>query len=147
MAPANAPLIAVMNSSRDLVTLLETSLVQDGFRVITHVSTLRRGVDDVLSFLQEQRPDAVVYSVSPPYRESWDVLAAVRRLWRQACFVVVTTNVGALRQWVGAADAIELIGKPFDLDHITRAVQQALAASVATPAGSMLDCYAWRRAL
>src|SRR4051794_30386591 len=57
MGPAHAPLIAVMNSSRDLVTLLETSLVQDGFRVITHVSTLRRGVDDVLTFLEAQHPD------------------------------------------------------------------------------------------
>jgi DNA-binding NtrC family response regulator len=131
------PLIAVMNSSTDLVNLLQTSLVQDGFRVVTHVSTIRSGVDDVLTFLREQQPDAVVYSVSPPYRESWDVLAAVRRLWRQACFVVVTTNTGALRRWVGPADAIELIGKPFDLDQITRAVQQTLIASVAAPVRSV----------
>src|SRR3984893_4201890 len=122
-----------MNSSTDLVNLLQQSLAQDDFRVVTHVSTIRSGVDDVLTFLREQQPDAVVYSVSPPYRESWDVLAAVRRLWRQACFVVVTTNTGAVRRWVGPADAIELIGKPFALDQITRAVQQALAARVAAP--------------
>ena len=61
MGTAHTPLIAVMNSSTDLVNLLQTSLVQDGFRVSTHVSTLRSGVDDVLTFLREQQPDAVVY--------------------------------------------------------------------------------------
>jgi len=123
-----APLIAVMNSSRDLVTLLQTSLVQDGFRAVTHVSTLGSGVADVLAFLQVEHPDVVVYSVSPPYRESWDILTEVRRQCPHPSFVVVTTNVGALRQWVSPADAIELIGKPCDLDQITRAVQHALAA-------------------
>jgi DNA-binding NtrC family response regulator len=125
------PLIAVMNSSQDLVDFLQASLVPDGFRAVTHVSTIRSGAAGPLTFLWEHQPDAVVYSVSPPYRESWDILAEVRRRWSQACFVVVTTNVGALRQWIGPTDAMELLGKPFDLDQLTRAVQQALAARVA----------------
>ena len=53
----------------------------------------------------------------------------VRRQWRHGRFVITTTNVGALRAWVGPADAIELIGKPFDLDEMTQALRRVLAGS------------------
>ena len=122
----SGPLIAVMNSSRDLVDILENALNQDGFRTITLVSSIVGGADGPLAFVREYRPEAVVYSVSPPYREGWDILQDLRRQWPEGSFVVTTTNVGGLRSCVGPADAIELIGKPFDLDEITGALRRVL---------------------
>ncbi len=121
------PLIAVMNSSRDLVTVLQDALEQDGFRTVTLVSTIAGGAVGPLAFLHQHKPVAAVYSVSPPYREGWDILQEVRRDWQDGRFVITTTNVGGLRACVGPADAIEVIGKPFDLDEIIRALRRVLA--------------------
>jgi DNA-binding NtrC family response regulator len=131
-ADGSGPLIAVLNSSRDLVTLLQTALEQDGFRTISLVSTLTSGATGPLAFLQEHEPAAAVYSVSPPYQESWAILEEVRQRWQGGRFVITTTNAGALRAFVRTADAIELIGKPFDLDVITQALRRVLAAEPPT---------------
>jgi DNA-binding response OmpR family regulator len=132
--PGNVPgpLIAVMNSSADLVSILETALEEDGFRVVTLVSTITGGAAGPLAFLRIQQPAAAVYSISPPYRESWDILQEVRQRWQGGHYVIITTNLGALRACVGRADAIELIGKPFDLDEITRALRRVLAGRQAS---------------
>jgi hypothetical protein len=81
-ADGSGPLIAVMNSSRDLVTLLQTALEQDGFRTISLVSTLIGGASSPLAFLREHEPAAAVYSVSPPYQEGWAILEEVRQRWQ-----------------------------------------------------------------
>lgn len=120
------PLIAIMNSSRDLVNILKTSLEQDGFRTATHIATIDDGAAGPLAFLREQRPIATVYAVSPPYQEGWAILKDIQRQWPDGHFVITTTNIGALRDCVGPADAIELIGKPFDLDEIAQAVRRVL---------------------
>jgi DNA-binding NtrC family response regulator len=122
------PLIAVMDSSADLVSLLQTALEGDGFRTVTHVSTVADGVAGQLAFLHRYRPVATVYSVSPPYRAGWDTLQEIRQQWAGGRYVITTTNLGALRACVGPADAIEFIGKPLDLDAITQALRHALTA-------------------
>ncbi len=132
----SGPLIAVMNSSRDLVNVLKDSLEQDGFRTVALVSTIVGGATAQLAFLREHEPAAAVYSVEPPYRESWDILQEVRRQWRDGHFVITTTNTGSLRSCVGPAEAIELIGKPFDLDEITRELRRVLAARPPTLNGT-----------
>ena len=42
-------------------------------------------------------------------------------------FVLTTTNKPALDALVGPTDALEIIGKPFDLDQLVAAVRRALA--------------------
>ncbi len=127
------PLIAVMNSSADLVRLLQTALEDEGFRTVTLVSTIAGGATGPLAFLREHEPAAAVYSISPPYRESWEILQAVRRQWHAGRYVITTTNLGALRACVGPADAIELVGKPFDLDQITQALRRVLGERPVAP--------------
>src|SRR5579871_6333782 len=107
--PSSAPLIAVMNSSADLVRILQTALEDDGFRTVSLVSTIAGGATGPLAFLREHEPTAAVYSISPPYRESWAILQEIRQRWQDGYYVITTTNIGALRACVGPADAIELI--------------------------------------
>lgn len=137
----SSPLIAIMNSSRDLVNVLKTSLELDGFRTATHISTIDDGVAGPLAFLRAEQPDATVYAVSPPYREGWEILQGVQAQWSDRNFVVTTTNIGGLRSCVGPANAIEIIGKPFDLDEITEALRRLLdghvrSADVAVQSGT-----------
>jgi DNA-binding response OmpR family regulator len=127
-ATASGPLIAVMNSSADLVRLLKTALEDDGFRTVTLVSTTADGALGPLTFLRTQQPAAAVYCISPPYRQSWEILQEVRQHWQSGAFVVATTNLAGLRSLVGPIDALELIGKARDLAAITQELRRALAA-------------------
>jgi DNA-binding NtrC family response regulator len=124
----SGPLIAVMNSSRDLVMLLQEALEGDGFRTIPHIDTIMSGASGPLAFLRDHQPAVAVYSISPPYAESWAIFQEVRWQWQGGRFVLTTTNLGALRAVSGPTDALELVGKPFDLDSITQALRRVLAA-------------------
>jgi DNA-binding NtrC family response regulator len=136
LLPSSAPLIAVLNSSTDLVNVLKTALEDDGFPTVTLVSTTADGAAGPLAFLRRHHPAVAVYSVSPPYREGWEILQEIRQRWQGGAYVITTTNLGALRTWVGPADAIELIGKPYDLEEITQALRRVLAQRHARLAGS-----------
>jgi hypothetical protein len=45
---------------------------------------------------------------------------------QQCRFVLTTTNKPALDTLVGETEALEIIGKPYDLDRVTAAVRDAL---------------------
>jgi DNA-binding NtrC family response regulator len=53
--------------------------------------------------------------------------AAAGRRW-----VLTTTNKGALDELVGSTPALEIIGKPFDLDQMLETVKRAFAELEAT---------------
>ena len=122
------PLVACVNSSQDLLDLIADALQTCGLRAVTMVSNLREGVRPVIAFLHQLRPDACVYAVSVPYRPSWAEFLAVRAAVPGCRWVVTTTNKGALEQFVGETEAFELLGLPYDLDHLRACVRRALAA-------------------
>jgi hypothetical protein len=64
------PLVACVNSSKELLDLLADVLKADGLRAVTMVSSLREGIRPVVDFLGQLRPDACIYAVSVPYRQS-----------------------------------------------------------------------------
>jgi DNA-binding NarL/FixJ family response regulator len=70
----------------------------------------------------------IVYDISPPYDTNWTFLKLVRSSQpAQACrFVLTTTNKPVLDKLVGATEAIEIIGKPYDLERVVDAVRTAL---------------------
>ena len=126
--PDTAPLVAVVNSSEDVVQLLADYLRLDGFRAVTHVTPIRWGSEPVVRFVSELRPDACIYNVSLPYAESFAEFRAVCAAVPDVPCVLVTTNLHALRSLVGDGDVdgIEVIGKPFDLDEVCAALRRAI---------------------
>lgn len=130
--------IAVINSSDDTVEMLRTCLQQEGFTsVVTgHVTDIKRGRTDFTEFLAQHDPQVLVYDISIPYKENWSFLRLLmgseemngRRV------VVTTTNKKVLESFVGKTDAIEIHGKPYDLQEIVQSVEAA-AAAVAAVAG------------
>lgn len=120
------PLVAVVNSSVDIVSLIQEVLVGEGYRVVTHASSSRLAGVAEREFLLQHQPRAVVFAVSPPYERGWAIFRMLEQEFPHFGWVVTTTNTRALEEWVGPTDAIELVGKPFDLDALIAAVHAAV---------------------
>jgi CheY-like chemotaxis protein len=123
------PTIAIFNSSEDTVEMLRTTLEAEGFQtVVGHIPDVKRGELDLIEFISHHAPMIVVYDISPPYDANWRFLRLVRNTeaMRGLRFIITTTNKPALDRLVGDTEALEIIGKPYDLQRVTDAVRSAL---------------------
>ena len=119
--------IAVINSSAAVIDMLRTYLEGEGYETVTaHVDDIKAGHLDLVAFLHEHRPAVVLYDISPPYEENWNVLKLVRdsQSAEGMRFVLTTTNKDRLEEAVGPTDTIEIVGKPFDLELIKQAIER-----------------------
>jgi DNA-binding response OmpR family regulator len=123
------PLVAVINTSEEVSELLSHVLQHDGLRaVVAYAVDFKRGRQDLDTFLRNYDPPVVVYDIAMPYAENWAFFERVRdsEQGRARRFVLTTTNKRALDELVGETSAIEIIGKPFDIEEVTGAVRRAL---------------------
>jgi DNA-binding NarL/FixJ family response regulator len=127
--PAGKPIVAVFNSSSDTVEMLRTALEAQGLHTVSgHITDLKKGDLDFVSFVEHHRPAVIVYDISPPYETNWSFLRLVRSSQpaQRSRFILTTTNKPVLDKLVGENEAIEIIGKPYDLDRVVAAVRSAL---------------------
>ena len=123
-------IVAIFNTNPEVLELVRESLQQAGYQaVIAHIDDLKRGRLDMIQFVEEHKPDVIVYDVAPPYDTNWTFLRLMRnsKVMQGRAFVITTTNKPALDKLVGETEALEIIGKPYDLAQVVDAVRAALA--------------------
>jgi DNA-binding NtrC family response regulator len=138
----NTPVVAIFDTNDDLVELLRLAFEQAGLIVVTaHIHDLRRGTLDLINFVRQHNPDVIVYDVTPPYEAHWRFLQHTREapdmIGRQ--FIITSVNAQQVYENVGTREPIfEIVGKPYDVEQITRDVKEASrAGSMNLPAESV----------
>ncbi len=129
----DATRVAVFNNDDDTVQLLATVLEGEGYLTVAGKSwDLRRDPMALRHFLAEHNPQVMVYDVAIPHEANWRCVQRMKGLAEFAGrhLVVTTTNKGALDQLVGDNDAIEIIGKPYDLGLVLGAVRRATSRPI-----------------
>jgi DNA-binding NtrC family response regulator len=132
MASAPEPnVVAIINSNEDIVEAIRLIIDDAGFSTVgAHLVDFKKGKKDLVAFLQEHNPRVIVLDIAPPYEENWNFFQLMKSSQAaEGChFVLTTTNKKVLEDLVGKTPTIELVGKPFDLDEIVKAVQKMMKA-------------------
>jgi DNA-binding response OmpR family regulator len=124
--------VALFNASDDTVEMVQRMLAAAGIHCLVNCrfADLRKGVVDFAGYLHEHNPDVVIFDISPPYQQNWAFFRTFRddAAMRERGLVLTTTNKDRLDEVVGQdSHAIEVVGKPYDLDQIMTAIAAALA--------------------
>ena len=132
--------MALFNASDDTVDMVQRMLSASGIHCLAgcHFADLKKGNVDFGQFLAKHDPQVVIFDISPPYVENWALFKTLRsaRTMEGRGLVLTTTNKNRLDEVVGAdSTAIEIVGKPYDLQQITAAITGALRAVVPSGAG------------
>lgn len=127
--PTLRPVVAVFNSSDDMVELLRMMLESNGFVVVSgHIADLRRAKLDLKAFVEQNQPRAVVYDLVPPYDAQWAFLDHLRHVspLQGIPFVITSTNAKMARELAGRTEqVIEILGRPFEMEALLTAVRRA----------------------
>jgi CheY-like chemotaxis protein len=126
--------VAVFNSSEDMVELLRILFERHGFVVVTgDVSAVRRGELDLSAFVEQHKPDVVVYDLIPPYDRQWRFLDHLRQTspLKEIPFVISSSNAAATKELAERDEqVIEVLGRPFEFDALVAAVRRAAKLSI-----------------
>src|SRR3954471_15991526 len=101
--------------------MLRFVLEEAGFRVVdAQARDVRRGEVDLAEFVQRHDACVVLYDIAIPYDENWRALQerGGAPALGKAPFVLTPTNQRALEGVGGPTDAVEIIGKPYDLHRV-----------------------------
>lgn len=128
---ADPPRVVVLDSDPDTSEMLQMALEAAQFTVVPgNLHEFRTGQQDLFAFLEEVRPDVILYDLSPPYDTNWSYLENARQhpTFAGCGLVITTTNRRAVEQLV-SLPVLEIYGKPYDLDVLVGAVRHALSPS------------------
>jgi len=133
--PPQVPVVLVINSSQELVTVLAQALEQAGLLAVTMLShQIRNGAVDVEAFVRQHQPCVVTYDIAPPYDADYALFRHIRQFPAlSGCrFVLTSPNVHHLKTLLPPDElphVHEIIGKPHDLGEYVGAVLQAVRKS------------------
>lgn len=126
--PLPAACVAILNTSSEVIEILQMVIEDEGFSAATGFTLdFKRGKQDLEAFFQMHQPSAVIYDIAIPYEENWEFLQ--QRVIRasgldRSSFIITTTNKEVLQRLIGPIEALEIVGKPFDLDELVTIVRR-----------------------
>src|SRR5436190_20888772 len=124
------PVVAVINSTEDVVDMLRISLEHAGLTAVSALTPeIRQGHVDVERFITQHDPRVIIYDIAPPYDANWNLfqhMAAMQVMYGRQ-FIITSTNARQVEGFAGPQQHVyEIVGKPFDLDQIVQATREAL---------------------
>jgi CheY-like chemotaxis protein len=125
---AKPPVVAVFNTSPDVVDMLRIALSMEGFVVVTGMTfDIRDGRLDLEAFIRTHQPDVIVYDIAIPYEQNWRLCAHLRSLPIVADipFVLTSTNAARVKPLTADEPVHEIVGKPYDLQALTEILRRA----------------------
>jgi CheY-like chemotaxis protein len=126
------PVVAIINANDDVVEMLRIAFEQAGFVVVSaHADAIKRAQTSLTDFVKVHRPSVIVFDLVPPYDRNYRFIEHLRETEvLDGCqFVLTSTNPARAHELAGTSDQIyEVVGKPYDLEQITRAVKEASRA-------------------
>ena len=135
--------IAIFNSSDDTVEMIRQMLLSRGYAGVDgHADDVKSGKLDLLMFMATHKPDAMIWDIAPPYDRNWTFFKLLRTTTAlvDCPLVLTTTNKQRLDELVGGdSGALEIVGKPYDLDLIVDSVVRAVEQRMAQVATSRAD--------
>jgi DNA-binding response OmpR family regulator len=128
--PLRRPLVvALFNTSPDLIDLVRSAFEPAGIVVVSLLTfQIREGGVDLKNFLAHNDPDVVVYDIAPPYDANWHLFQHIRSVdsMKNRKVVLTSTNKKHVEKLAGRDETIyEIVGKPYDLGRLVRAVKEA----------------------
>ncbi len=138
--PDKLPLVAIFDGYADAAEMMAAAIAGAGFRTVDgHVSDVKRGVTDFISFIDAHNPDVVVWDISPPYEGNWNFFQLIRSssALDGRGVVLTTTHKGHLDDFAQKdSGALEIVGKPVDIANLIERIRHA-AGQRAPPARLM----------
>ena len=129
MDATKAQVVALFNTNPDLLDIVRLGLERAGFIVVTgHVHDIRTGALDLGPFIDQHRPNVIVYDLVMPYDRNWAFMKHVREhpTMNGRQFVLTTPNQRAAQGVVGRDEQVHEVVSDKDVDGIITAVRDAL---------------------
>ena len=119
-------LVAILNSSDDLVRLIRETLHDEGYLTMHHhIADLRDGNTDITRLFEDRDPPVIIYDIAPPFTLNWQFLHVLRahRAMKRRRVILTTNNAAALKELCGV-DALQVVGGNADLSQLVEAVNR-----------------------
>jgi CheY-like chemotaxis protein len=126
---ARLPVVALINSTPDVIDMLRIAFEQAGFVVVsTFTYMIRDGEVDIESFLALHRPDVILYDIAPPYQSNWQLFLHLRGLpgFKDRPIVLTSTNPVRVREFAQTAQTVlEIVETPYEIMTVVNTVAEA----------------------
>jgi CheY-like chemotaxis protein len=121
--------VLVVEDDESIRKVITNVLEDHGF----NVSSARNG-SEAMTRLESVIPDVMVLDLLMPVMHGWDFMEAyAEKTGGEAIPIVVVSVNPALPRSFNRFGVRDVIGKPFDIDDLVRAVERATANASATP--------------
>lgn len=116
--------IAALDDDADFREYLRSILEAEG-----HEVDLASAPDELYRSCERALPDIVLLDMKMGEHRGEDVLAELRRRWPRLCVIIVTgfPSLDSMRRTF-KQDVFDYLAKPFSIDELRRALEQAAAA-------------------
>jgi DNA-binding NarL/FixJ family response regulator len=128
-------MVALLNSSEDVIARLREALDEGGFRTVAaHVADVQMGVLDIIAWMSETPADVILVDLPRPDGRALNFLRLLQHVdVLQRCgWILTTTHKDALETMLTAADGHPVVvGQPDIAGQVADAARRVMATCAA----------------